>query len=63
MIGIVDIHHSLNEFLASYGGHIGYGVRPSERGKGYAVQILNMALDFAKTIPLDRVMLASYPYI
>ena len=35
IVGMVDIRHRLNKFLASYGGHIGYSVRPSERKKGY----------------------------
>jgi predicted acetyltransferase len=31
IVGMIDIRHRLNDFLRSYGGHIGYGVRPSER--------------------------------
>lgn len=58
IIGMVDIRHDLNDFLASYGGHIGYGVRPSERRKGYATAILEMALDYSKSIGIKRVMLA-----
>lgn len=58
IIGMIDIRHELNDFLAAYGGHIGYSVRPSERRKGYAAQMLNMALEYAKDIGLVRVMLA-----
>lgn len=58
IIGMVDIRHYLNDFLSSYGGHIGYGVRPSERQKGYATIILQKALDYAKSIGLNRIMLA-----
>ena len=61
LIGTVDIRHSIdNEFLSEYGGHIGYAVRPSERRKGYATQILKMALKHAKSIGLSRVMLGCY---
>lgn len=60
IIGMVDIRHTLNDFLRDYGGHIGFGVRPSERRKGYAVQILNMALKYAKGLDLFKVMLACY---
>ncbi|MCR4431721.1 MAG: GNAT family N-acetyltransferase [Tepidanaerobacteraceae bacterium] len=61
IIGMVDIRHNLdNEFLSKYGGHIGYAVRPSERRKGYATQILKMALQHAKSIGLSRVMLGCY---
>lgn len=60
IIGMVDIRHSLNEFLRSYGGHIGYGVRPSERNKGYATQILRLALSYSKSINLNQIMVACY---
>ena len=61
IIGMVDIRHRLNGFLASFGGHIGYGVRPSERRKGYAGEILRMALAYARgNIGLERVMIACY---
>ena len=38
LVGAVDIRHSLNEALLLDGGHIGDGVRPSERRKGYATE-------------------------
>ena len=61
IIGMVDVRHRLNGFLAAFGGHIGYGVRPSERRKGYATQILRMALEYAgQEIGLKRVMIACY---
>ncbi len=61
IIGMVDIRHTLNAFLAAYGGHIGYGVRPSERQKGYAKEILRLALQYAKqSVGLNRVMVACY---
>ena len=40
IIGMVDIRHRINKFLALFGGHIGYSVRPSERKKGYGTKIL-----------------------
>lgn len=45
LIGAVDIRHRLNEHLREVGGNIGYGIRPSERRKGYAVKQLALALD------------------
>lgn len=57
IVGIVDIRHTLNDFLRNYGGHIGYGVRPSERMKGYATRILSLALDYCRDLKLDKVML------
>ena len=60
LIGMIDIRHELNDFLQSYGGHIGLGIRPSERGKGYAAKITAEGLTFCKTIGLQKVMLACY---
>ena len=36
LVGIMDFRRRLNPYLLNYGGNIGYSVRPSERGKGYA---------------------------
>lgn len=60
IVGMIDIRHSLNDFLRSYGGHIGYGVRPSERNKGYAAQMLQMGLAYCRKLGLQKVMLACY---
>lgn len=60
IVGIIDIRHRLNDFLKEYGGHIGYGVRPSERRKGYATEILRLGLEYCKTINLTNIMLACY---
>ncbi|MGO5065365.1 MULTISPECIES: GNAT family N-acetyltransferase [unclassified Clostridium] len=57
IIGMIDIRHTLNDFLKNYGGHIGYGVRPKERCKGYATQMLKLGLQYCKTIGLNKVML------
>lgn len=35
IIGMVNIRHYLNDYLRKFGGHIGYGIRPTERRKGY----------------------------
>ncbi len=54
IVGMIDIRHELNDFLRNYGGHIGYGVRPSERNKGYATQMLLLALDYCRRLGLGR---------
>jgi len=60
IVGMVAIRHTLNDFLRRYGGHIGFGVRPSERNKKYATQMLKLALVYCKGLGLERVMLACY---
>ncbi len=61
IVGIIDIRHNLeHEFLAEYGGHIGLSVRPTERKKGYATEMLKMALIYAKTLGLQKVMLGCF---
>ena len=44
LIGLLSIRYELPEALSKQFGDIGYGVRPSERGKGYASEMLRHAL-------------------
>ncbi len=56
IIGRVSIRHALNAYLAEVGGHIGYGVRPGFRRRGYATAILRQSLVVASSIGLERVL-------
>ncbi len=47
-VGFLNIRLCLNDFLLEEGGHIGYSIRPSERGKGYAKEALGQGLQVAK---------------
>lgn len=57
IIGAINIRHYLNEYLLNYGGHIGYGIRPSERRKGYASLMLSLALPKAKELGIHRALI------
>jgi predicted acetyltransferase len=58
LVGIVNVRHELTDFLRETGaGHIGYSVRADERRKGYATQLCRKALDVARGLGLDAVML------
>lgn len=57
MVGAVNIRHYLNEALLQSGGHIGDGVRPSERRKGIATQMIGLALQECKKLGIHRVLM------
>lgn len=56
--GCLNFRHYLNDHLQLVGGHIGYGVRPSERRKGIASYMLKLGLDIIKDEHnLDKVLI------
>lgn len=57
IIGIIDLRHTLNEFLKDL-GNCGYSVRPSERKKGYATQMLHQLLQVAKEAGMNALHLS-----
>jgi len=61
VVGIVRVRHRLNEQLLQYGGHIGYYVRPSERGKGYGRLALRLGLERLRRLGVDRALLTVNP--
>ncbi len=57
IVGMINIRLCLNERLRRYGGHIGYSIRPTERGKGYNKLNLYLGLRFCAAQGIDRVFL------
>lgn len=57
LLGAVNIRHYLNEELLKEGGHIGDGIRPSERRKGYATRMVSLALDECRKLGIKRVLM------
>jgi predicted acetyltransferase len=56
IVAVVNIRHKLNHKLFNTGGHIGYGVRPSQRRKGYASMLLSLALQQTRRMGLSKVL-------
>lgn len=56
VIGFLQLRHTLNDYLRDTGGHIGYSIRPDYRGRGHAARALGLALDRARVLKLDRVL-------
>lgn len=60
LLGAIDIRHYLNEYLLQYGGNIGYGIRASERQKGYATEMLALALEECKKRKMQKVLITCF---
>ena len=59
IVGIIDLRHTMNEFLKDY-GNSGYSVRPSERRKGYAAKMLKQIKSIAKKAGMEKLYLATF---
>ena len=57
IIGTIAVRHYLNDSLLNSGGHIGYGIRPSERRKGYGAQMLTLALEKCREFGIDKALI------
>ena len=57
IVGMIDIRHYLNKYLTQVGGNIGYSVRKSERNKGYAKQMLKLALEKCRDLKMKKVLI------
>ena len=57
IVGTINIRWNLSEKMLKFGGHIGYGIRPTERRKGYNKIQLYLVLLEAQKLNLDKVMI------
>ncbi|MDF2542451.1 MAG: acetyltransferase, family [Herbinix sp.] len=58
IMGALSLRHRLTDELKMFGGHIGYGIRPSERNKGYATVMLKYALDYVKELNISTIYIS-----
>ena len=59
LVGMINLRWNLNEWMLTNGGHIGYGIRPTERRKGYNKISLYLCLLRAQELGLDKVLLTA----
>ncbi|SDB15233.1 Predicted acetyltransferase [Pseudobutyrivibrio sp. YE44] len=57
-VGVFNLRHCLNDFLREGAGHIGYGISPKYRGKGYASEGLRLTLEKARAMSIHEAYLS-----
>lgn len=57
VVGCIALRHELNEHLRKLGGHVGYAVRPSRRGRGYATRALEALKPLARERGIEEMLL------
>lgn len=57
LLGTISLRHELNDYLRREGGHVGYAVRPSARGRGVATAALGLVLEECGRRGIDPVLL------
>lgn len=57
IVGLISIRWKPVPILLNHGGFIGYGIRPSERGKGYANEMLKQALELIDKSIYEKVLI------
>lgn len=60
LVGMLDVRHTMTQEMERFFGGIGYSVRPSERGKGYATAQLGLAKAVCRSLGMERVLVCCY---
>lgn len=55
LIGVFSLKFELTDYLYSYGGHMGYAVKPSCRNRGYATEMLKTGLEISKNFGINKI--------
>ena len=58
IVGNIQCRHYLNDYLLRTYGHVGYGVRPSERRKGYATKMLSLVVEKYHDLGVDAILIS-----
>lgn len=61
LIGISSLRHELSPWLAEFGGHIGYRVRPSQRRQGAGTTLLRLTLNEARARGVAEALIVCTP--
>ena len=57
VVGVIDLRHHINHPIpGTWGGHCGYSVRPCERRKGYAKEMLRLNIQNAKAMGIEKLL-------
>lgn len=62
ILGVSNLRHYLNDRLQKIGGHIGYGITPSHRRKGYATKILELSLVECRKRGIEKALVTCEPH-
>ncbi|MEM1411254.1 MAG: GNAT family N-acetyltransferase [Pseudomonadota bacterium] len=60
LLGASNLRHELPDSLRDYGGHIGLGIRPSQRGKGLGIELMARTIREARRRGIDAVHIHCY---